>query len=284
MLVFTIIIVVLLILGGGILYAMKPSQSTLRKARFKSFENHYIAHRGLHDERYDAPENSMAAFRRAVNCGFGIELDVRLTRDNKLAVIHDDNLSRVCGANVSVSGSDYDELKGYRLGDTNEHIPLLKDVLDEVGGRVPVIIEIKADTVYEDVCRLVAHELNGYEGEVCIQSFSPYVVKWFKDNCSDVLRGQLSMNFFDPRHDNGEPLMVKVLLTFLLTNFLTQPDFVSYEFIEFDSIIMKIMRNIFGVETAGWTMTSYKCIADLSTKFDIVIFEGFMPKEKSNLY
>jgi glycerophosphoryl diester phosphodiesterase len=226
----------------------------------------------------------MAAFRRAISCGFGIELDVRLTKDNKLAVIHDDNLARVCGANVSVSDSDYEELKGYHLGDTNETIPLLRDVLDEVGGRVPLIIEIKADVVYEDVCRFVAKELENYEGDVCIQSFSPYVVKWFKEHCPDILRGQLSMNFFDPRHQNGEPLPAQIILTFLLTNFLTQPDFISYEFIEFDSIIMKIMRNIFGVETAGWTMTSPKCITDLSSKFDIIIFEGFMPKEKSDLY
>jgi glycerophosphoryl diester phosphodiesterase len=284
MLVFFIILMLILVIGGGILYAMKPMQSTLRKSRFKVYENHYIAHRGLHDEAHNVPENSMPAFRRAISCGFGIELDVRLTKDNKLAVIHDDNLSRVCGANVSVSGSDYEELKGYSLGNTSETIPLLGDALNEIGGRVPLIIEIKADTVYEDICRLVAKELEGYEGDVCIQSFSPYVVKWFKEHCPDILRGQLSMNFFDPRHQNGEPLPARILLTFLLTNFLTQPDFISYEFTEFDCITMKIMRGVFGVETAGWTMTSPKCITDLSKKFDIIIFEGFMPKEKTDLY
>lgn len=279
-----VVVIIILIVAGAVLYLMKPSMNSLRKARFKSFEHSYIAHRGLHDMHFDAPENSMAAFRRAISCGFGIELDVRLTADKQLAVIHDDNLRRVCGVDASVSQTDYEELKTYGLMGTKEKIPLLSDVLDEVAGRVPLIIEIKADYVCEEVCSLTAKALEDYDGEVCIQSFSPLAVEWFKKHAPDILRGQLSMNFFDERHKRKESFPLKLALTLMLYNFKSQPDYISYDYIAYNSPVMYVMRNIFGAETAGWTMVSQKCIDDLAgSKFDIVIFEGFMPKEKENI-
>lgn len=282
--VIALIIIILLLLGAALLFAMKPSQDNIRKKRFKSFEVHYFAHRGFHDERYDAPENTIAAFRRGIQCGFGIELDVRLSKDGRVVVFHDDNLSRLCGVNVSVSATDYDELKGYKIQGTDQHIPTLEQVLAEVGGRVPLIIEIKAENVVDDICRKTAELLEEYQGEAAIQSFSPYVLEWFKNRKPDILRGQLAMNFFDPRHQRNDSFVQKLVLTLMLMNFKTQPDFISYDFIEFDSLVMKIMRGVFGAESAGWTMTSQTCIDDLiPKKFDIAIFEGFMPKEKDNI-
>lgn len=278
------ILFILLLLSAAVVFAMKPSQDNLRKKRFKSFEVRAIAHRGLHDEKYDAPENTMAAFRRAVECGYGIELDVRLTKDGSLAVVHDDNLSRLCGVNVSVFATDMEELAGYKIQGTSQHIPTLAQVLDEVGGRVPLVVEIKAETDVDEICRKTASLLEEYQGEVAIQSFSPYVVQWFKNNKPDILRGQMAMNFFDQRHQRNDSFVQKLVLTFMLMNFKTEPDFISYDFIEFDSLVMKAMRGIFGAECAGWTMTSQTCINDLvPKKFDIAIFEGFMPKEKENI-
>lgn len=280
---FAIILFLLIFIVIAVAYCMKPSQDNLRKARFKSFEHHYIAHRGLHDDRLDAPENTIAAFRRAISCGFGIELDVHLTKDKQVVVIHDDNLMRMCGVNVPVSGTDYNEIKSYKIKDTNQSVPLLSDVLNEIGGRVPLIIEIKHSVSCDELCRNVAALLDNYSGDVAIQSFYPEAVEWFRHNRSDILRGQLSMNFFDERHQRTESFPVKLAATLMLANCKSQPDFIAYDFMEFDGIVMKIMRNVFGVETAGWTMTSQKCIDDLSQKFDIVIFEGFMPKEKGDI-
>ncbi len=278
------IIIVLLLVIGAVLFCMKPSINTLRKARFKSFEHSYIAHRGLHDNAHGVPENSMLAFRRAISCGFGIELDVRLTADGQLAVIHDENLKGVCGVDVNVGQTSYEELKTYPLMGTDERIPLLSDVLNEIDGRVPLIIEIKADRVFEDICSLTAKALEDYGGDVCIQSFSPYAVEWFKKHTPDILRGQLSMNFFDARHKRKESFPIKLILTLMLYNFKAQPDYIAYDYIAYNSPVMYIMRNIFGAETAGWTMVSQRCIDDLAgSKFDIVIFEGFMPREKENI-
>ena len=279
-----LILFILVVAAIAVLYCMKPSQDTLRKARLKNFEHHYIAHRGLHSTGFDAPENTMAAFRRAISHGFGIELDVRMTKDGKLAVIHDDNLSRVCGKNVSVAGTDYSEIKTYKIQNTKESVPLLEDVLNEVAGRVPLIIEVKETPLFNEVCRAVSTAIQNYNGDIAIQSFMPQIVEWFRLNDPDVLRGQLGMNMFDKKHNSNDDIKIKLVVTLMLLNFKSQPDFIAYDFMEFDGITMKIMRSIFGVETAGWTMTSQKCIDDLvGGKFDIAIFEGFVPKEKDNI-
>ena len=101
------------------------------------------AHRGLHDNEHGIPENSMAAFQRAVDKGYGIELDVHLTADNQLVVFHDDTLTRMCGINKKISGFLYSYLQQLRLLGTGEGIPLFKDVLALVDGKVPLIIELK---------------------------------------------------------------------------------------------------------------------------------------------
>ncbi|MGN0995468.1 MAG: glycerophosphodiester phosphodiesterase family protein, partial [Candidatus Ventricola sp.] len=101
------------------------------------------AHRGLHDNASDAPENSMAAFRRAVEAGYGIELDVQLTRDRVPVVFHDESLSRMCGVPGNVRDYTFDELVQFPLLRSAERIPRFEDVLTLVDGRVPLIVEIK---------------------------------------------------------------------------------------------------------------------------------------------
>jgi glycerophosphoryl diester phosphodiesterase len=279
-----LLIIILLIAAGGIGYCMRPSQDSLRKARFKPFEKFYFAHRGLHDENYDTPENTIAAFRRAISYGYGVTIDVRLTKDKQLVALGRDNMLPLCGINIPVHSATYDELHIHTIKNTNERVPLLSKALEEIAGRVPVIIELPPELDYNELCHLTAQLLDGYEGEVCVQSLSPDIVAWFKQNRSDILRGQMAVDMFDARNQSSDNLPTKFAKTFMLTNFKSQPDFVSYDFIAFDSIVMKLMRQVFGVETAGWTMTSQKCIDDLDKKFDIKIFEGFMPKEKDNIY
>jgi glycerophosphoryl diester phosphodiesterase len=276
---FALLIIILLLAAGGIGYCMRPSQDTLRKARFKPFEKYYFAHRGLHDDRYDTPENTIAAFRRAISYGYGVTVDVRLTKDKQLVALGRDNMLPLCGVNIPVHSATYDELHIHTLKDTNERVPLLSKVLDEVAGRVPVIIELPPELDYEELCRLTAQLLDSYEGAVCVQSLSADIVTWFRQNRSDILRGQMAVDMFDARNASSDNLPVKIVKTLMLTNYKSQPDFVSYDFIAFDSVVMKIMRKVFGVETAGWTMTSQKCIDDLNDKFDLKIFEGFMPNE-----
>ena len=106
----------------------------------ENFINYRIAHRGLHSD--GVCENSLEAFRRAIEAGYGIELDVHLTADGKLCVIHDCYLSRMTGKPGVAEQLTSEELKEYRLKD-GQHIPMLPEVLELVAGRVPILIELK---------------------------------------------------------------------------------------------------------------------------------------------
>jgi glycerophosphoryl diester phosphodiesterase len=135
------------------------------------------AHRGLWDAKN--PENSLAAFRAAVENGFGIELDVQLTKDGELVVFHDVSLSRMTGCDGFVYEKTYEELCALTLGKSNERIPTFREVLALVDGRVPLLVEIKSDHAWRSVAESAASLLDGYEGAYTVESFHPLVVAWF---------------------------------------------------------------------------------------------------------
>ena len=110
------------------------------------------AHRGLHDNGSDAPENSMRAFEKAVKAGYGIELDVQLSRDRIPVVFHDFTLERVCGVKGKVYDYTYEELQRFRLYQSEERIPRFEDFLKMVDGRVPLIMEYKVEWTDAAVC------------------------------------------------------------------------------------------------------------------------------------
>ena len=169
------------------------------------------AHRGLYDNDAGIPENSLAAFRRAAEAGFGAELDVHLTADGQLAVIHDSDLQRVCGRAGKVEELTYAELSQLRLLGTEEGIPLLSDVLPLFAGVAPLIVELKPirgnePELAEKVCAL----LDTFPDlAYCLESFDPFAVLWLRKNRPELIRGQLSQNFL---RDQDRP---KFLVSFL---------------------------------------------------------------------
>ena len=100
-----------------------------------------IAHRGLHTK--DIPENSLSAFENALKNNYAIELDVQFTKDKEVVVFHDENLKRMTNDTRNIEDVNYDELKNLRLGNTNEIIPTLEEVLELVDSKVAILIEIK---------------------------------------------------------------------------------------------------------------------------------------------
>jgi len=130
-----------------------------------------IAHRGLHAARDGRPENSLAAFAHACDHGFPAELDVRLTRDGQAVVFHDRTLRRLTGADGRAEDRDAAEVRALRLLGTGERVPLLREVLELVDGRVPLLVELKAGVPGAPLERTVLDALDGYGGEVAIQSF-----------------------------------------------------------------------------------------------------------------
>ena len=151
------------------------------------------AHRGLHG--HGVAENSLTAFRLAAEAGYGIELDVRLSRDGRLVVFHDDTLDRVTEATGRVDAQDYSVLKELSLLGTDDKIPLFSDVLKLVDGRVPLLIELKEEAFRYEVAEKTLEELQGYNGRYVIESFNPLTLGRVKKIAPEISRGVLCMNY-----------------------------------------------------------------------------------------
>ncbi len=221
-------------------------------ADFTPFRAVRFAHRGLYGN--GVPENSLWAFKRAVERGFGSELDVHLLADGELAVIHDSSLKRTAGADVTIEDLTLDDLNKYYLEGTAEKIPTLKEVMALYEGRAPLIIELKTkgDNV-DKLCLNTAYLLKSYKGKYCIESFDPRCVRWFKKHCPQIIRGQLSENFFKSK-SSKLPVMLKLAITFLLTNFLTKPDFIAYKFKDRKNLSFKLCTKFLGIQGVSWTV------------------------------
>ena len=227
-----------------------------RRKDWDRFRGWYYAHRGYHDKPR-IPENSLPAFRRAGQCGFGAELDVHLLNDGHLAVIHDASLLRTAGADVLVEDLTAEELKQYRLEGTEHHIPLLEEVLPIFAGKAPLIVELKAErgnaaALAEAACAL----LDKYHVTYCMESFDPRCLMWLWENRPDVVRGQLSENF--ARHGDGEnlPGVVRWVLSNLLLNCRTRPDFIAYRFEDRKCLSLRLCRGIYRAQEFSWTIRS----------------------------
>ena len=237
--------------------------------------NTHYAHRGLHDNETDAPENSIAAFQKAVDAGYGIELDVQLTRDRIPVVFHDETLDRVCGVSGKVRDYTYEELQAFTLCKSEERIPLFKDVLKTVDGRVPLIVEIKIHESASAVCPAADALLREYKGVYCIESFHPMAVRWYMKNRPEAIRGQLSSSFNLP--DKREPFD-QMLVHYMLTNVLCRPDFIAYNHKCKYNISRLMCKAIFRSLNVAWTIRSQEEMDMSARDFDLFIFENFIPR------
>ena len=233
------------------------------------------AHRGLHNKENGVPENSMTAFRLAVEHGYGAELDVHLLKDGRLAVFHDSTLKRICDAEGTIESLTVEELSNYHLLGTEETIPLFEDVLAVFEGKTPLIIELKAvDGNSAALTDAVMEVLKNWNGTYCIESFQPAVVRHLKKHYPNVIRGQLSENFFK----GGNLSFGKAfLMTFLLTTFFTRPDFIAYAHNHRSNISLRIMRKLYGVHEVGWTIRDQAVMEQLEKEGVTPIFENFVP-------
>lgn len=223
-----------------------------------------IAHRGLH-KSFEIPENSMEAFKRAVDLNYAIELDVRITKDNQIVVFHDKNLKRLCKNNKKVSSLNYNQLKKFYLYNTKYNIPLLQDVLDLIQGRVPIYIEVKNYSKIGIFEEKLASILDTYKGEFAICSFNENVIVWFKKNRSDFLRGLIygDLKKFNIKFYN---------LVFIYKVFRCKPNFISLDYKLLRTFVPKIVRFL-GLNLVSWTIDTKKKYKKAKQKVDNIIFE-----------
>ena len=258
------ILIVILILS--VLYVLSVRGRTghpgLAKLRGWSY-----AHRGLHNA--ERPENSMAAFRAALEHGYGIELDIHLMKDGNLAVIHDSSLKRTAGADVKIEDLTLAELDQYFLGGTTERIPLFRDVLALYDGKAPMIIELKtAGDNQAALCQAVCDLLADYKGVYCIESFDPRCIIWLRQNKPHIIRGQLTEDYF--RSKSSLPGILKFILANQMENFLGLPDFVAYRCSDREHFSNFLVRNLWGVQGVTWTLRTQE-------EYDAAVADGWIP-------
>ena len=260
-----------IVLGGAYILS---TQSRTGHPGLEGLKGWSYAHRGLHDA--ENPENSMAAFRAALEAGFGIELDIHLMKDGSLAVIHDCSLKRVAGADVKITDLSAEELSGYRLCGTEETIPLFPQVLALYAGKAPLIIELKTDgNNHRELVAAAVKAMEGYEGPWCMESFDPRVIYELKKNHPDIIRGQLTEDYFAGQ--NGLNPALKWALKNQALNFLTRPDFVAYNWRDRKTFSNHIVRGFWGVQGVTWTLRTREDYDEAVTDGWLPIFENFRP-------
>lgn len=243
-----------------------PGMAALRGWRY--------AHRGLHNET--RPENSMAAFRAALENGYGIEFDLHLLKDGNLGVMHDSALLRTTGCQGTMEELTTEDLKRYHLGGTEETIPEFRQVLELFDGKVPLIIELKSEKgnaakLTETACKM----LEGYHGPYCIESFDPYCIRWLYKNRPNIIRGQLAYNCTGV--ENGFPWLVRFITSFYLENFLTKPDFIAYDFETRKTLSNFLCRRLWGIQGVSWTLRTHEQFDEAVKEGWLPIFEKFIP-------
>lgn len=237
-----------------------------------AFMRKNYAHRGLHDIESGIPENSVAAFRAAVKGGYGVELDVQLSKDGKVVVFHDDTLKRVCGVSGYVRDYNYDELRRMKLSGTEETIPLFSDVLKVLeNGKGSLVCELKNGQANEELCEKTLTLLKTFKGVYCIESFSPSIVNWFRKNASDVVRGQLATT----ANDYGRaPKFTAFLLSRCAFAFINKPHFIAYKNVKRPKRILNLCKK-HSIMLFAWTSGEPDVDQELN---DAVIFEGYRPE------
>ena len=166
--------------------------------------------------------------------------------------------------------------KGSGYG-TRERIPRFVEVLREVDGKVPLLVELKMETCNRKLCKKVAKALDQYKGLYCMECFHPYALYWFKKNRPEVIRGQLSEQFLKEKEEGTFTRKIGYFIVKnLLTNFITKPDFIAYHYKYKDCLPLKICRRFYKIPIYGWTFRDKKAYKENEPYFEGFIFEKFV--------
>lgn len=261
------VLMALCALGIVLLWMLMPGESNAEmRAPFWGVN---FAHRGLHSADGTVPENSLAAFTAAMDEGYGIELDVRLTRDGEVVVFHDETLLRACGRAEKLEDCTFEQLQALRLFETDQRIPLLSEVVQLVDAAVPLLIELKGGARRKQLCQATWRVLRRYDGDICVQSFDPRIVRWFSRHVPGLLRGQLTA---PPAALGGG--IAAVLVGWGLTNAWGRPHFIASQKGKVP-LLMRFARR-FAMRMV-WTVGPEDDADALEEANDAVIFEFYDP-------
>ena len=237
------------------------------------FAGRAFAHRGLYELDQSIPENSLPAFRRAVEAGYGAELDVQMTKDGQVVVFHDDDLKRGCGVDGRICDMTLAELRELRLFSSEERIPLFSEVLEIFSGKQPLIVELKYAPNWKPLSDATRKMLGEYKGPACIESFHPAIVRDFRINDPDRLRGQLSQP--QRLYRNAAPAWQTFMVSRVMSNVLARPQFIAY-CVGPKPLSVRLCEKL-GAMKVCWTARKAEHHEEEMKKNDAVIFEGYRP-------
>ena len=248
-------------LSGLLDEALAPAPDPARVAHLTPVP---FAHRGLHGA--GRVENSRAAFAAAIAKGHGIELDVQASRGGEAFVFHDYDLDRLTGQTGPVAGRSPAELGRVRLSGADETIPSLPEILALIGGRVPLLIEVKAkDRLVKPLCLSVFRALDGYLGPVGVMSFNPEVGRWFRAHAPRIVRG-LVVTESDKRGVRGR-------IERRLGLWRAKPDFLAYDIRDLPSRFAARARGR-GLAVMTWTVRDGRQHKTAGRHADQIIYEA----------
>jgi glycerophosphoryl diester phosphodiesterase len=238
-----------------------------------------IAHRGLHDLASGVIENSLSAALAAIAGGFAIECDVQLSADEEALVFHDFTLDRLTGETGRVDARKAAELSGIGLKGSNDRIPTLAGFLDAIGGRTPLVIEIKSR--FDGDLRLAkrtAEIVAGHKDRpIVLKSFDPVIVAALRELAPGFARGIVAMNAYE----YGDYVHLTPTQKHALANLLhfgeSQPEFVSWKVADLPSAAPFLCRKALGLPLMSWTVRTPEDRVRAAEHADQMVFEGFRP-------
>ena len=226
-----------------------------------------VAHRGLHDLNKTRWENTLAAFEAAAKAGFAIECDVHLTKDGGVVVFHDDDLQRLAGREGRISDLTLSEATALNVGGTAERVPTLRQMLDLVDGRVPLVIELKGIEGRDDgLVAAVARELGEYKGEAAIMSFDHHLIRRFASDAPGIPGGLTAEGTRTQDFEAHFSMLAHGI------------SFVSYNVHHLPNTFVTFVREKLHMPVISWTVRDREMQKHSELNVEQITFEGFDPR------
>lgn len=245
-----------------------------------SFLDRPIAHRALHDRASGRVENAPSSVSAAIDAGYGIEIDLQLSKDGQAMVFHDDYLYRLTGQSGMVRDYTAHELGQMKLIGSDETIPTLEKILELVSGQTPVLIELKDQTLGlvdtdGELEKATCANLQGYQGEVALMSFNPHCVAHCQNFAPDRPRGLTTCSFAPSDWPEVDPTLLATLMD--MPHFdKVGACFISHDVNDLSSNIVQAKKSA-GHPILCWTVKSQDQADTARLIADNITFEGFLP-------
>jgi len=272
-----LIILLVIIFLGIMALSIRPDNS--RRNRLTPFIGSFFSYRGLYGEEKALPENTIPAFGQAVAAGYGLYLDIRMTKDERVVVFSDERLTRLCGRDLRLGDCEYEWLSTLKLLDTEYSPVLLTQVLRLVMGNVPIVLCLHGDDRYQVFCSRLAEILGNYHGDYCVVSSSPQIVGWWHNCFPHTLRGQVM-----PGKDEYKelPWWKQFVWRNCLLNRNTHPDFVIMEQSSLRSLAFRLLQRWKACLVVK-NVHSQEQLDNARSWARFYIFEGFAAQSRDEL-